>query len=52
MQVLPLISSNGVTISQHSADNASIEETPVVITDSAPRPIVEDLHCTLDLTIQ
>lgn len=46
--VLQSIRGDGITISQHSADNASIRETPVVITDSAPRPVVQNLHCSLN----
>ena len=48
--LLQSIRGDGITESQHSADNASIREAPVVITDGAPRPVVADLHCTLHRT--
>ena len=46
---LPAPPPDGVLEPQHPADHPGLTQTPVVVTNTPPRPVVVDLHRTLVL---
>ena len=46
---IPVIGSDSGGKSEHTADNLSLCEAPVIITDGPPSAVVKDLDCSLIL---